>query len=665
MLKMRGVLLALTLLAAQAVAGEQIVLTPGEQQWVDNHRSVRTRIFDYPPLNFWNDGPRGLSVDFAEAILGKVGVRVEYDHGVSWSQTLDDIRQHGGVDLLLNAKRTPERESYLLFSNDYLVFPWVVFTRIDEKHVFDLDDLNGRVIAIENGFVLQQKLAQDYPKINQAVYENTKDALLAVGTKKADAYIGNLSVVQYHIAQQGLTNIRVAAGTNLGSHTQAFAVRDDWPELASILNKGLASMTAEEQGAIRHKYTALEVREKLDLQLMIGILGGTLIFVGIFTYWNRRLMAEIRRRSDAEAKLRASEQRLNEAQSVAHIGHWDLDLVTKELVWSDEAFRIFEIDKARFDASYEGFLSAIHPDDRSAVDTAYSNSLATGRPYSIVHRLLMPDGRIKYVQERCETLFAENGRPVRSLGTVQDITEQKLNELELEKHRHHRESLIASRIQEHERHQLATELHDSPMQKLALAQLQLSATIKEVSGKPAERVASGLGLMHEAMDELRTLQFELSPPMLYREGLGAALEWLAAQVSEQFGIKIAFKNKTAAIVIPLDRAILLFRCVRELVYNLVKHANAKSAVIVLDCENDHAAVSVSDDGCGFAEVERCRQQKGGSGLPGIRERLSLVDGTMTIESSLAGTIISLRIPLSSEPAPAGKQGNGNVVAPQP
>lgn len=665
MRKIAGAVLTLIAFASQALAEQPIVLTPSEQRWVTNHASVRARIFDYPPLNFWSGGPRGLSVDFAEAILGKVGVRLEYDYGIPWSQTLEDMRQHRGVDLLLNAKRTPERESYLVFTNDYLVFPWVVFTRVDERNVFDLDDLNGRVIAVENGFVLQQKLAQDFPKIKQVVFETTKDALWAVSTKKADAYIGNLSVVQYHIAQEELTNIRVAAGTNLGSHTQAFAVRGDWPELASILNKGLASMTPEEQGAIRRKYTELEVREKVDLPLLLGILGAALLFISIFGYWNRRLTAEIRLRSDTEAKLRASERRLNEAQSIAHIGHWDLDLVTKELAWSDETFRIFEIDKAQFDASYEGFLAAIHPDDRHAVDAAYSNSLETHQPYCIVHRLLMPGGRIKYVQERCETHFAENGRPVRSIGTVQDITEQKLIELELEKHRHHRESLIASRIQERERHQLATELHDSPMQKLALAQLQLSATTKEVSGKAADRLASGLGLMHEAIDELRTLQFELSPPMLFREGLGAALEWLAAHISEQFGIEISFKDNSSAVTIPTDRSILLFRCAREIVYNLVKHANAKSGEIVLECENDHATVAVSDDGCGFGELELRNHQKGGFGLFSIRERLGLVDGTMTIDSSAAGTIISLRIPLSSEPARAASNGDGNVAPWQP
>jgi diguanylate cyclase (GGDEF)-like protein/PAS domain S-box-containing protein len=127
----------------------------------------------------------------------------------------------------------------------------------------------------------------------------------------------------------------------------------------------------------------------------------------------------------AEETLRASEARLKEAQRLAHIGSWDLDLATNHLVWSDEIFRIFEIDPSRFGASYEAFLDAIHPDDREAVNRAYTESVRNRTPYVIVHRLLMADGRIKHIQERGETLYDETGRALRSVGTVQDITERK------------------------------------------------------------------------------------------------------------------------------------------------------------------------------------------------------------------------------------------------
>lgn len=130
----------------------------------------------------------------------------------------------------------------------------------------------------------------------------------------------------------------------------------------------------------------------------------------------------------AEAALKESEQRLNEAQRIAQVGSWELDLASGKLTWSDEIFRLFEIDQTAFGASYEAFLNAIHPEDRERVNQAYTDSMAARTPYEIAHRLRMPDGRIKWVNERCETHYDEQGKAIRSTGTVQDITELKLAE---------------------------------------------------------------------------------------------------------------------------------------------------------------------------------------------------------------------------------------------
>lgn len=94
------------------------------------------------------------------------------------------------------------------------------------------------------------------------------------------------------------------------------------------------------------------------------------------------------------------------------------------LSWSDEVFRIFELDRATFAPSYEAFLGAVHPDDRELVDGAYRGSLETRESYEIVHRLRMPDGRLKHVRERGASFWDDAGRALRSVGTVQDISAQ-------------------------------------------------------------------------------------------------------------------------------------------------------------------------------------------------------------------------------------------------
>ncbi len=139
-----------------------------------------------------------------------------------------------------------------------------------------------------------------------------------------------------------------------------------------------------------------------------------------------RMLKQNRLVASAALRLQASEARLIEAQRIARIGSWTLDLQDGKLSWSDEIFRLFEIAPSQFGATYGAFLNAIHPEDRAAVDAAYQRSLGDRAPYEITHRLLMSDGRVKWVQERCTTVFDADGKPLRSSGTVQDITERKL-----------------------------------------------------------------------------------------------------------------------------------------------------------------------------------------------------------------------------------------------
>ena len=142
---------------------------------------------------------------------------------------------------------------------------------------------------------------------------------------------------------------------------------------------------------------------------------------------------DVTERNQANAKLRESEEKLNEAQRIAEVGNWELNLVSGQLFWSNEIFNLFEIDKAKFGATYEAFLNGIHPDDRDKVNQAYTNSLVTRSPYEVTHRLKMSDGRIKWVEERCYSEFDAEGKPLRSVGTVQDISKLKSVEQQLEK----------------------------------------------------------------------------------------------------------------------------------------------------------------------------------------------------------------------------------------
>jgi PAS domain S-box-containing protein len=144
---------------------------------------------------------------------------------------------------------------------------------------------------------------------------------------------------------------------------------------------------------------------------------------------------DISERKKAEKAIEESEKRFNRSQEIAHLGSWELDLTTDQLSWSDEVYRIFGMKPQEFGATYEAFLDAVHPDDRAAVDAAYTGSLREGRDtYEIEHRVVRKStGEIRIVHEKCDHIRDESGRIVRSIGMVHDITERKKAEEEIER----------------------------------------------------------------------------------------------------------------------------------------------------------------------------------------------------------------------------------------
>lgn len=141
--------------------------------------------------------------------------------------------------------------------------------------------------------------------------------------------------------------------------------------------------------------------------------------------------SDITRLKQQQERLSRSENRLKEAQKIARLGHWELDLARDELTWSEEVSSIFEIDSASMPRNYANFIELVHPADRAAVDRAFTSALSTHGSYDIVHRLLAAGGRIKWVHERCIIYYDDAGRALRSVGTIQDITEQRLAEEQL------------------------------------------------------------------------------------------------------------------------------------------------------------------------------------------------------------------------------------------
>ena len=153
---------------------------------------------------------------------------------------------------------------------------------------------------------------------------------------------------------------------------------------------------------------------------------------------------DITERKEIENVLATNAANLHEAHQIARMGRWELDLTSNILYWSSGIFELFEVDPDEFEASYEAFLSFIHPDDRAWVDRAYQASVANNSRYEIAHRVQLANGRIKWVNEIGETEYDADGRPLRSVGTVQDITSIKAAEEALRQSQEQTQAVIDS-----------------------------------------------------------------------------------------------------------------------------------------------------------------------------------------------------------------------------
>lgn len=140
---------------------------------------------------------------------------------------------------------------------------------------------------------------------------------------------------------------------------------------------------------------------------------------------NEQLLKEIEERKRAEQDLKNREQSLAEAQRIAHLGNWDWNIVTNELYWSDEIYRIFGLAPQEFGATYEAFLNSVHPDDRPLVERSVDAALYEGKSYSIDHRIVLPDGSERIVHEQAEVTRDDSEQAIQMTGTVHDITERK------------------------------------------------------------------------------------------------------------------------------------------------------------------------------------------------------------------------------------------------
>ena len=264
------------------------------------------------------------------------------------------------------------------------------------------------------------------------------------------------------------------------------------------------------------------------------------------------------------------------------------------------------------------------------------------------------DGQVVWISWSHREIRDEDGALSGIVAVGTDITSEKQTAERLIGHQASLRSLASevALAEERERKRIAGRIHDEISQNLAYAKLRISAITGCSEAAPCqETIAEIRRLLDSAIAGSRSLAFELSPPMLYELGFEDAVEWLVEQTDAYDEIECEFEDDGNEKPLLHDVSVTLFRAIRELLANVVRHSKAAHAAVCLSQDDGHLQVRVEDDGVGFQaeEVMENGEVDGGFGLLNIREGIEYVGGRMEVASNGGGgTTITLSVPLCQE-----------------
>ena len=362
---------------------------------------------------------------------------------------------------------------------------------------------------------------------------------------------------------------------------------------------------------------------------------------------NRQLEKEIEHSRKVEDALRESEERYSLAQELANVGSWDWNMETGELEWSQQIEPLFGFKSGEFKKTYEDFMECVHPDDRKSVTESVNASINEGKNYLIEHRIIWPDGSVKWVLESGDVIKDDRGTPLRMLGIVEDITDRKIAEEKLHESRQqlHNLAMHLQNVREKERKEIARDIHDELGQILSTINLDLLWIKKRCSKEESliKKIEDLSGLVDNAIDSVQKISSQLRPPVLDDLGLISAIEWLAQNFESRSDIKcnIIFNPKELDLNDKLSLA--LFRVIQESMTNVIRHSGATELSLSLSVGNDKIELIIEDDGKGIEESHISDPMS--LGLIGMRERITPWKGEMVISGKKGeGTKVYISIP---------------------
>lgn len=414
---------------------EKLNLSQAERIWLNRHPVITLGIDRaFAPYEWLDEQGRyvGLIADYMHLIEERLGIRFKIITDKSWHEILESAKR-SELDMIAGAVKTPERSAYLNFTSPYVSNSAIIINDINQGYIGTLTNLNGKRVAIEQGYFIQELLRNHYPAIKLLPTATVREALQRVVEGKADAYIGDAASATYAFKTAGFMNLQFSGQTDYRSEHRIAVVKSN-PELASIMEKTLASISTNERDMIFSHWMGLKIESGIPVQAIVKIGLAVLALFLLFTYWLFRLRK-------AEKSRQESETRLQTILDYSPLGIW--------MVGVDGRYRF--VNKTFCDAtgiSEQEFLTtpnlALLLGEEIAVSCHESDQacLAQNKPYICYETLPLVDGKLHFMEITKTGLHetGENNADIITgiIGIAIDITERKLAE---QRERAHQEVL--------------------------------------------------------------------------------------------------------------------------------------------------------------------------------------------------------------------------------
>jgi len=450
----------------------------------------------------------------------------------------------------------------------------------------------------------------------------------------------NLAPVGYFILDQlglvteanriGIKLLSITKSALIGQRFQSFIAPDDFEKFYSFLHKMKPNEAKQTTEIKIQLFSGERIYTKME---GIAIHNS---FADVLAYYVT--VTDITASKVAQQKLQVTTERLEMSLSASGTGTWSIDLSENRVFLDEFSLKLLELRSWEFDGSLRKFLELVHPEDQLMVKRHLLNDRSQEEKIDLEFRVITK-GQLKYIATKGHHIQTELGKYL-SVGILLDMTERKKIALAKQELQEEKQKLILAttfKAQENERQKISSALHDSICQLLYGIKLHLPSIQLSEESKAEFKMARQL--LDQAIKETRELSYELTPSVLRDFGFVEGIREMAQRLSSN-NFQITTKLKEEANLLSDDLQLSVFRIIQELINNSIKHAHADKAEIIVCTENAMVTIWVCDNGSGFKDDMEALMTKG-SGLRGIRSRVSLLNGNMEVESSTEGTKVKI------------------------